>query len=100
LNRYGRQRVASWKVEIVASAQENSDSISRYCIFYQATYKICKELIPELSIGGATFIMTNSLELGQLLNDKLRIAPSILFVCTLPYSIIWCGKNALSAIPI
>lgn len=71
LNRYGRQKVANWKVEIVATAQENPDSISRYCIFYQTTYKICKELIPELPIGGATFIMTNSLELEQLLNDEL-----------------------------
>ena len=71
LNRYGRQKVARWKFEIVASAPENSDSVSRYCLFYQTTYDICKELIPELSVGGGTFVMTNDLELEQLLNVKL-----------------------------
>lgn len=71
LNRYGRQQVARWKFEIVASDPENSDSIARYCAFYQETYAVCKELIPELPIGGATFIMTNGLEMEQLLKVKL-----------------------------
>lgn len=35
------------------------------------TYDICKKLIPEISIGGSSFVMTSELDLTHLLKKKL-----------------------------
>lgn len=71
LNRYGKQQVANWKIEIIASAPEDSDSISRYKVFYQTTRDICKGLIPDISIGGGTFVFTTNLELEEFFYHKI-----------------------------
>ncbi len=71
LNRYGTQTVSKWKIEIVANAPEDHDSVSRYCSFYQMTYAICKQLLPNISIGGGTFVMTNRLEVRSFINEEL-----------------------------
>lgn len=71
LNRYGRQQVETWKIEIVASNPEESDSIARYAEFYQTTYDSCKKMIPELSIGGGSFVWTKNLALEKYLKEEL-----------------------------
>ena len=47
LNRYGTQTVSKWKIEIVANAPEDHDSVSRYCSFYQMTYAILQTTITK-----------------------------------------------------
>ena len=40
-------------------------------LFYQMTYAICKQLLPNISIGGGTFVMTNRLEVRSFINEEL-----------------------------
>lgn len=71
VNRYGQQQLSNWKIEIISSNPEDSESISRYVHFYQNCYQICKAWIPEISIGGGSFVVTNNLKLRNLLYEKL-----------------------------
>lgn len=71
VNRYGQQQLSTWKIEIISSSPEDSESISRYVDFYQICYRICKEWIKDISVGGGSFVVTNSLQLESLFNEEL-----------------------------
>lgn len=71
LNRYGKQNVEQWKIELVANDPKDKTLVSKYTIFYQTTYRIIKELIPNISIGGGNFVVTNDLDLESFLDEEL-----------------------------
>lgn len=71
VNRYGQQQLSTWKIEIISSSPEDSESISRYAHFYQNCYLICKNWIKDISVGGGSFVVTSSLELENLLYESL-----------------------------
>lgn len=71
LNRYGKQNVEQWKIELVANDPKDKSLVSKYSIFYQTTYRIIKELIPNISIGGGNFVVTNDLDLESFLDEEL-----------------------------
>lgn len=71
LNRYGRQRVEEWKIEIVANDPEDAELVAKYKVFYQATCKIFKEMFANISIGGGSFLITMSFDLEDFLHKEL-----------------------------
>lgn len=71
LNRYGKQNVEQWKIELVSNDPKDKSLVSKYTIFYQTTYRIIKELIPNISIGGGNFVVTNDLDLESFLDKEL-----------------------------
>jgi xylan 1,4-beta-xylosidase len=86
-NRYGTQTVSNWNIEIVANMPENPNSISHYCSFYQMTYAICKQLLPNITVGGGTFVLTNNFDVNAFIKGDLAECSFDFFSFALfPYS--------------
>lgn len=71
LNRYGKQTVEKWRFEIVASDPKDAVLVSKYKGFYKATYKLLKNMIPNISIGGGNFVLTNELDVEHFFGNEL-----------------------------
>lgn len=71
LNRYGRKIVENWVVEIVASDPEDKELVDKYRNFYQITCEIFRRFIPEISIGGGSFILSDKLDISNFLQEEL-----------------------------
>lgn len=71
LNRYGRKEVETWVIEIVASDPEDKDLVAQYRQFYQITSNIFRMLVPKITIGGGSFILSNKLDLVNFLHNDL-----------------------------
>jgi xylan 1,4-beta-xylosidase len=71
LNRYGKQNVEQWKIELVANDLKDSELVTRYIAFYKSTYGILKRMIPNISVGGGNFVVTNEMDLASFFHNEL-----------------------------
>ncbi|MGG5372344.1 GH39 family glycosyl hydrolase [Enterococcus sp. AZ196] len=71
LNRYGRKEVGQWVIEIVASDPEDKELVARYSEFYRTTSELCRSLIPTITIGGGSFILSSKLDINRFLQEEL-----------------------------
>lgn len=68
LNRYGRKQLNQWKFEIV---YENGQEISEFCDFYQLCYKVIKNNIPDVMVGGCSLSIVDDIQLEDLVKNKM-----------------------------
>lgn len=71
VDRYGKQEVKHWRVELILENGDDQAEIERYCLFYQATCQAFKQVIPQIRIGGGNFIVQYETNVAQLLNEAL-----------------------------
>ncbi|MBP1042348.1 helix-turn-helix domain-containing protein [Vagococcus sp. BWB3-3] len=71
LNRYGRQRIKNWRVEIVLDDYQDEEVSTNYRDFYQRTTTILRQTLPEIEIGGGNFPATTDIDLAHFLEVEL-----------------------------
>ena len=71
LNRYGRNEVEKWTIEIVSSDPEDQALVAKYRTFYRITTEILRSYVPEITIGGGSFILPSKFDLKGFLHETL-----------------------------